>query len=787
MCNTTNLRPIIVALMASGVMLSSALALADGVTASTVSVGHAAVDVGQVNAAAQGSSYLGSSEAQSLTQKHRFNSGQSVKVLDKHELAAAGPVGGSAQALSYAPGVSVSSYGYTGSTKTSISVNGIKQGWGGFSGGQIDNGSLSVTFDGVPMVNPSTGLWESPQVPQNGILQGIGITYGPGNPVDRWYNNIGGQIDFVPLQPTNKAGASIKMSYGSYDTKNIVFNVRTGSIDGWSTILAGGSGSGNSYRQTPDGFANPSYNYAWFLKTRKTFSNGDFSLGAYLAKGSGYRPVSIPLSPIAGVTMDGTANSPLYSQATSGYYSSLPENVWFKRDGNTTWLVYSKLNLALDSMVGLHNTLWYRNGHRLHFHYNNYGLSNPKNLYEYNNPHTDVYGDKLWFSVALPYNDVNVGGFFLNSRYNSRNAFYNTNPPYYGSASVPNAHYRSDYFDQTDLAAFIQDRISPMKNLHITPGVRFINYQTRYTPAAQSDFAAAYALYPQNNQGTLPTASNSFTKVEPSVDFNWQPMKWLAVFASYAQAYKEPQVGGGGGLYQNTPPLYSLEKSADYNAGIKIHFRDAAYLHNFFLLASFYHLHYTNQYIPFYDANGNYLGDANGDSIYQGVNMALEDDPIYNLHVFANLNFEKATFAHYVTGGVSYDGLPVSNVPSSTFNIGTAYSYYLSGVLLEPRVWYQYTGAQSMFNNNTTAPSLQKMPGYGTVNLGFDSTIPTRGSIPGLKDVKLSVDVLNLANNHYNEFQYITAGGLLGGNSAGQVLALPGAPLTVYGSIAVDF
>ena len=58
------------------------------------------------------------------------------------------------------------------------------------------------------------------------------------------------------------------------------------------------------------------------------------------------------------------------------------------------------------------------------------------------------------------------------------------------------------------------------------------------------------------------------------------------------------------------------------------------------------------------------------------------------------------------------------------------------------------------------------MPGYGTVNLGFDSTIPTRGIIPGLKDVKLSVDVLNLANNRYNEFQYITAGGLLGGNSA---------------------
>lgn len=497
--------------------------------------------------------------------------------------------------------------------------------------------------------------------------------------------------------------------------------------------------------------------------------------------------MAIPVDPIAGVTMNGTANAPLYSQTTSGYYASLPENVWFKQDSNSTWLIYSKLNVALDSMVGLHNMVWYRYGHRLHFHYNNYGLSNPGNLYEYNNPYDKVYGDKLWFSVALPYNDVNVGGFFLNSHYNSRNAFYNTNPPYNGSLSVPNAHYRSDYFDQTDVAAFIQDKISPMKNLQITPGVRFINYQTSYTPAGQSDFVAAYALYPQHDQGQLPAASNSFTTVEPSVDFNWQPMKWLAVFASYAQAYKEPQVGGGGGLYQSTAPIYNLEKSADYNAGVKVHFRNAAYLHHFLLSASFYHLHYTNQYIPLYDANGNYLGDANGDSIYQGVNMAVEDDPFYDLHVFANVNFEKATFAHYMTGGTSYDGLPVSNVPSSTFNIGTAYSYYLSGVLLEPRIWYQYTGAQNMFNNNTGAPSRRKMPGYGTVNLGFDSTIPTHGGLPGLKDVQLSLDILNLANNHYNEFQYITSGGLLGGNSAGQVLALPGAPLTVYGSIAVKF
>ncbi|WP_143484222.1 TonB-dependent receptor domain-containing protein, partial [Acidithiobacillus marinus] len=152
-----------------------------------------------------------------------------------------------------------------------------------------------------------------------------------------------------------------------------------------------------------------------------------------------------------------------------------------------------------------------------------------------------------------------------------------------------------------------------------------------------------------------------------------------------------------------------------------------------------------------------------------------------------NLNFEKANFAHYTTGGVSYQGLPVSNVPESTFNIGAKYRYFLDGVLMSPSIWYTYTGAQNIWNNNTVMPSSQKIPAYDTLNLGLESVIPTHGSVPLLKDVKLNLDVLNVTNNHYNSFEYVSSGGLLLGNSQGQVLALPGAPLTVYGSISADF
>ena len=54
MRSNMKLRPVVVALMASGVLLSSVPVMADGITASTQSAKNSSVDVGQVNAAAQG-------------------------------------------------------------------------------------------------------------------------------------------------------------------------------------------------------------------------------------------------------------------------------------------------------------------------------------------------------------------------------------------------------------------------------------------------------------------------------------------------------------------------------------------------------------------------------------------------------------------------------------------------------------------------------------------------------------------------------------------------------------
>lgn len=798
--------PLTFALAATGLFGLLPLAHA-GVTAPTRSArsprhhsANNAIAVGEVSSNAVTESTYAQHSKELPSKKHIFKSGVSSKVLGRNEIEAAGPAAGGAAMLNYAPGVStLASYG-TGAAKAQISIDGIKQGWGNPKGSEAAH-SIAISFDGIPMNNPATGLWQSPQVNQPSIIQGIHVTYGPGNPENRWYNNIGGGIDFVPIQPTAKPGASVGMSYGSNDFKNIHFDVRTGNFDGFSAVIAGGVSTGNSFLSVPSGTtlpsaaglpktagtALPSNSYAWFFKVRKRFETGDDSFGAYLAKGTAYKPYDVLLYP-AQATINGydyktgkPIPGPLYSQQTSGYYGALP----YKIDSNSTWMFYNKLNVHIGAETILHNNIWYRYGHRLHQRYSSYAVGAP-NTNEYNNPHSATYGDKLWFNSKLPYNKIGFGGYFIHSRDNSRNAFYSQYAPYYASRFVPNDKYRSNFLDVTDLAAFFQDKIHPIASLDITPGVRVEQFQLNYTPFTTETYPESSKLYPKGNQAKLPADSRSLSAVEPSINVSWRPIRHLALFAGYSEAYQTPAFGGGGGPFQDLPASsLSLEKGQNYQAGFKIHVANDGYLHHFLFNANWYFTRFSNQYLPITESNGDVI-NAEGTSDYEGVNIYAVDNPLYWLHTFANLSFQKAYFSNYTVKGKSYNGLPVANVPSSTFNIGAYTKYFVSGILLEPRLWVQYTGPQSIYDSIEKAPSATaKLPGYTLLNLSVHSRIPLH--IPFFRNIAVDVDVLNLLGRRYNSYEYISSGGTYGPSTKGDLVGLPGAPRTVYASLTANF
>ena len=130
----------------------------------------------------------------------------------------------------------------------------------------------------------------------------------------------------------------------------------------------------------------------------------------------------------------------------------------------------------------------------------------------------------------------------------------------------------------------------------------------------------------------------------------------------------------------------------------------------------------------------------------------------------------------------------MSYVPDTTFNAGAYYRAQMGGgIVLTPRAWYQYTGSQHLFDNNLGAPSRQTMPAYGILNLSVGAQLPRDWAGGLAHPVELSLEVLNALGKRYNSFEEISAGGLYNTPTAGYVLALPGTPRVIYGTLDVKF
>ncbi len=721
-----------------------------------------------------------------------FLANQTLRVIDRTQMDMLGPVAGAAQVVALSPGARVTGYGNTGATKYTISLNGINQGWGGY-GGYSGGAALGITLDGVPIVDPATGLWQSATIPQMQIIQDTVVRYGPGDPKDRWYTDIGGAVEFTPLQPGTFHG-DLMLTYGSYSTRNLQFDLSSPVYKGWSTIVAGGLGDGNDFRNGPDGFGSPSKDLAFYDKTLKQFGQSTVDFGGYFAHSGGYRAQVIPTTPVDGVTMDGTPAGTLYSQQTSGFYSSLPYNNYNKYDVNEMGLAHARENLHLSDNTQIENLTWFMHIGRLHDRLGDVYSLGPQ-VYEWNNPHTDTYGDSFSLTHNVSMNLITVGGYFLHGVYNTRNLFYN---PLDGGAGGPEivnigAKLRSGYFTQNNGALFVQDAFHWGK-LTVTPGIRYVRFGTSYVDNALQDFhflpgvvlsshcSLTLASTPGNtkDQGSICGSYQAREGFEPSINASYQALRWLSFYGGYDEELRSPSLGGGGGLFQSVDPsTYHLSRARYGQFGFRIHQEGTGVLNNLIYGANLFRVNYSSQEIDIGLANGDTIA-ANGASRYQGLNYFLDDDPVRNLHVFMNGNVEGARYTTYVVDslGTSYNGIPVPYVPASTFNLGATYNFKIHGATIIPVAAFQFVGTQTIFNNNTGAPSNQTMASYGTLNAGL--TAP-------FKHFDLILNGLNILNKKYNEYLYVSSGGYFSTPAGGYDLAYPAAPFTIYGGVRFHF
>lgn len=781
-------------LLAATITLLSALPCrAQSVPAADLAPG-AAVDLGTVSAGDMSGPPAGASAAP--TPEEVLRSGDTVRVLDTTQMGAAGPVAGAAQALALAPGANVTGYGNTGSSKFTVSLDGATNGWAG-AGGYGGNALLQVTLDGVPMNNPSTGLYPSAALPQLGMFQSTTVTYGGGLAVNRWTNSGGGTVEFTPIQPTTLSGGDITGSYGSFDQRNLVFDIRSGTIDGWSSVIAGGVGGGNDFRTGPDGFANPGHNEALYAKTTKSFDGGDVAFGTYYGEGDAYRPNVIPLSPNPSITINGydaaghVIPGPLYSEK-AGYYQSLPQAQWSKYDKDIWWDVYTRQNVQLGNVGVLHNLLWFSDEVRLHDKIYSYQQDSP-NALERLDPTNHTTGDKLWVTVPLPYQTVEAGGYYMRSFYNTKADFWNPQPPFNGSQYAPNGPYRSGNFTQDNLALFVQDDISPVDTLHITPALRLVQFNVSYSNQAMGP-GAQFAGATGTDQSQFGGGANSYHALEPSLAANWAVRPWLALYANYTQVYQTPLVGGGGGLYQAVPATGTqLEQAREAQAGFKTHFvAPVSWIDRIDTGANVFDLRFSKQVIT-----ATLFGGAEeialGTSEMRGINFYGDADMAGGVHGFVNGAVETTQYTSYTSGGIDFSGRRVPYVPASTLNIGISRAIPLNRVTVTPAAWYQFIGQQAYYNDAAVigpngpvgAPSRSSIAGYQTVNLSLDAKFPVTAEGRDMT-IDASVSVLNVLGARYNFFEYGSAGGYFG-NGSPVVLGYQGAPRSIYGQVGIMF
>lgn len=754
------------------------------------------VNVGTVNAKrAKRAKILLKRTSTKLTKKQILNSTQTERVIGKREIESNGPTAGAAQALALAPGVAVRGYGgSSGTARYEIAVRGVKVGWSSVNG-DVERNGITVLFDGVPMNNliAHNGGWDSNEIPIMALISGINVIYGPGNPATRWFDSVGGTVNFVPVQPTPKASGMASVTYGSDQTEGADLIANTGTHDGWSTVIAAGFVRDNTFRT--GSFSAPSRSSAVFAKTVKTFTNGSLSIGGYADDTTEFRPNFIPVTPIpagpggTAITVDGSANTPLYSQTTTGYYSSLPESVWFKQIKVKDRMLYSDLDLRLAKDLTFHDMFWYRHGHRVHWRVDNYqyGGAAPGTVNsEYYNPRSDTYGNSLHFDWDLPMNKVEVGGSWINQTYSTPYAGYNAAD---GTSPANPVQYNNDTLNNTYLTAFAQDAISPIKAFTLTPGLAAVDFQTEFYNNGATSSPPGSA-----NQTVAPNDSKVFTRVEPSLGALLKIAKGWSLYGNAAETYQNPADNAFGAYSgSNTIDLASLKpvKSQDYEIGTRFLIRKAGLLRHFVMNVDLYRDTLSHETLATYVSTGGNFATtefASAGATYEGLNLSMQDSPSWHWHLMGNVALTHAYFNSYVPSGgtQNYGGYPVSYSPDLTAAAGLDYRVAIGQFLISPSLSDQFTGTQYLFSNVTNAPTNNvKMSSYNVVNTQV--AVKTGARVAGLSAVTLTVGVTNLFNKQYDPIEYITSGGYFGGNSTGAVLADPGAPRQYFVNVAAHF
>lgn len=677
----------------------------------------------------------------------------------------------------------------------------------------FNSGQFAETYDGVALNDlfnsgvTGDGVADN----QNNVLllaaniDSVQIYRGINNPAVNSYNSLGGTINFIPRLPDQTAGVEVGASYGSFNTALAHATINTGVIGGFRQLLSYNYGTSEGWlANTGDRNNNVYYSSGYAAE------NGDeLNLILIYNHNDGHTPFQMPTALL---------------QQNGGFYQ-WPSTVAYENDRDTEMMGILDFRAELAPNISFDNKFFSGYNNYLRTSYANpadsesatqpYELPSQAETYDYwiffpNGPTYNpkktfgsdalgndyhFYGYTTWgagytptLTLALPYNNVTVGGNVTYGQLHSREFWY-------GAYDMPTVDGYNNAWDEHDERVFasiyVQDEIDLLdKRLSITPGVKYL-----YAHTSDTDSIAFFYPYGGTN-------GNGTGFVSPTIGANYKITDDFAVYAAFGQSLKFPDItayyNGIPGTTAATPPKIppvevKPEHVNDYELGLRYQREGLSGS------VSVYREDFSDTFIDAFNPTTYLTVVSNGGaSEYQGVELQLRNDfgaqswgDIKGQLSFAyNQAKFTSTFHSDFAGGQGENndadtlvtaGEPLADVPDILFSADVNWSYEGWWVDLNGR----YVGSQYTDNEGTGLPSSTKIPDYTVVDLNLAKTIPLRSFWGSPGSVKFSLNIDNILNKYYYNEEYTNSDKDFQG--AYYQVASPGAPRSFTGSVVVKF
>lgn len=728
----------------------------------------------------------------------RNSTGRMRTSLRESDIGLVGPQGGGMQVLALLPNVRLSGYAPTGaSSDSSVYLRGLKLGYNEIPGDLATN-IITAQFDGVPLNDLIRDTsWHSSQAPMAALLQRVDVTAGPGDAATRWYDSLGGSIDFIPPQPGTQPGTKVELTGGSYRTGVMSLTHVTGQADGWSSALGAAASRSQSFRDGPDSL--PAHASQAYLKARRQIEGGHLDLGLYGVRQQEDTPPPIPVSladaQANGIDLQGlAAGAGLYSQPSAGYHASLPNSLWQNRSSLQNTLYWTRLRLRLAPELAMTELAWVQQSHVQHVQRNDFSAAAGVGLDAASYART--LGDKLDFTLDLgAAQQVRWGGYMVFERSQGISVGYAPRP---GISLQGEGIVAADVQDLSQQstrtrfwALYLQDRARIGPGLSVVPGLRAVGFQTGFHNAS-AGLASALGVDPALADPSPDTADHH-VRLEPSLAMTLAVAPGLRLHASYAVAFHNPDLENYDTGMSVAPRLSTLAllRARSVDAGVVYSRRRWQGLHDLRAALDVFETHLGGQTIGYSSAsNPNQITFGSGASTLRGVELRARASLGRHWRGFVNAGWLRARWDAYVNydTAVSFAGLPVSNLPRYTTSAGATYRQFLRDGIVDTTLWAQSLGPYPMFDNQQAGPSTRSAGGHTLLNLEWRyGSVALAKLIPGAQLASVRLTVVNLTDRNYESAQYIAAGDLLHTPGAGYVLAYPGMPRAVYLSLSANF